>query len=66
MTAPPDLPGVLSADELHATATHLSSLQLESGMIPWFPGGPPSPYMTLYILQGFSRALAKEIMSNGQ
>jgi hypothetical protein len=44
VTAPPDMPGVLSAEELHTTAVHLSSLQLESGMIPWFPGGHCDPW----------------------
>ena len=27
----------------------------ESGGFPWWPGGPPSPYMTLYILHGFAQ-----------
>mgnify|MGYP003506181778 CR=1 FL=1 len=40
----PDLPGVLSADELHRTGLHLASLQLDSGMIPWFPGGHCDPW----------------------
>ncbi len=40
----PDLPGVLSADELCATGEHLASLQLETGMIPWFPGGHCDPW----------------------
>ncbi|MEM6796156.1 MAG: alpha-2-macroglobulin family protein, partial [Acidobacteriota bacterium] len=31
--------------------------QTSSGGFPWWPGGPPSPYLTLYTLQGFSRAL---------
>jgi hypothetical protein len=44
MTAPPDLPGVLSAEELHTTALHLASLQLDTGMIPWFPGGHCDPW----------------------
>lgn len=35
----PDIPGVLSAADLHRTAEHLRSWQLPSGMIPWFPGG---------------------------
>jgi alpha-2-macroglobulin len=35
----------------------LRQAQTSSGGFPWFPGGPPSPYMTLYLLQGFSRAL---------
>ena len=36
--------GVLSADEVRATAEHLASLQLPSGMIPWFPGGHCDPW----------------------
>ncbi len=35
----------------------LRQSQTSSGGFPWFPGGPPSPYMTLYILYGFSKAL---------
>jgi len=35
----------------------LRNSQTSSGGFPWFPGGPPSPYMTLYILNGFSKAL---------
>ncbi len=34
-----------------------SKAQTSLGAFPWFPGGPPSPYMTLYILYGFSKAL---------
>ena len=33
MSALPQLDGVVSADEVHRTATHLASLQLPSGMI---------------------------------
>ena len=41
----PDLPGVLSAPtRSRATAEHLASLQLPSGMIPWFPGGHCDPW----------------------
>jgi len=40
----PDLPGVLSAAEVLATADHLASLQVPSGMIPWFPGGHCDPW----------------------
>jgi len=35
----------------------LRQAQTSSGGFPWFPGGPPSPYMTLYLLHGFSKAL---------
>ena len=44
MTAIPDLPGVLSRDEVVASAEHLASLQTASGMIPWFPGGHCDPW----------------------
>ena len=40
----PDLPGVLSAAEVDATARHLVRLQQPSGMIPWFPGGHCDPW----------------------
>lgn len=40
----PHLDGVLTADEVVATARHLASLQLTSGMIPWFPGGHCDPW----------------------
>ena len=40
----PDLPGVLSAEEVRVTAEHLASLQLPSGLIPWFPGGHCDPW----------------------
>jgi hypothetical protein len=40
----PDLPGVLSADEVVQSGRHLASLQTASGMIPWFPGGHCDPW----------------------
>jgi hypothetical protein len=40
----PDIPGVLSADEVRATGDHLASLQLGTGMIPWFGGGHCDPW----------------------
>ncbi|MBA3289255.1 MAG: prenyltransferase, partial [Acidimicrobiia bacterium] len=40
----PDIPGVLSANELSVTADHLVALQLPCGMIPWFPGGHCDPW----------------------
>ncbi|MGI9052719.1 MAG: prenyltransferase/squalene oxidase repeat-containing protein [Ilumatobacteraceae bacterium] len=40
----PEVPGVLSAEEIATTAEHLASLQLPSGMIPWFPGGHCDPW----------------------
>jgi GH15 family glucan-1,4-alpha-glucosidase len=44
MTPVPDVPGVLSAAEVLASAEHLASLQVPSGMIPWFPGGHCDPW----------------------
>ncbi len=35
----------------------LKKAQTSIGAFPWFPGGRPSPYMTLYLLHGFSKAL---------
>jgi uncharacterized protein YfaS (alpha-2-macroglobulin family) len=49
-------------DPAIAKATRGSSLdklkkaQTANGAFPWFPGGPPSPYMTLYIMHGFAKA----------
>lgn len=34
----------------------LRKAQTASGAFPWFPGGPPSPYMTLYLMYGFAKA----------
>ncbi|MDJ0770672.1 MAG: prenyltransferase/squalene oxidase repeat-containing protein [Ilumatobacter sp.] len=44
MTTIPDLPGVLSRDDVIASGEHLASLQTDSGMIPWFPGGHCDPW----------------------
>jgi alpha-2-macroglobulin len=40
-----------------AALAELRKAQTSLGAFPWWPGGPPSPYMTLYILYGFSKAL---------
>jgi hypothetical protein len=43
-------------DEESARALkQLSDRQLESGLWSWFPGGPPSEYISLYIVTGFGR-----------
>lgn len=34
----------------------LRQAQLPSGAFPWWAGGPPSPYITLYLMHGFARA----------
>ena len=49
----------------------LKKAQTSSGGFPWFPGGPPSPYMTLYLMSGFARAtefkveIPKEMVQRG-
>ena len=44
MSRVPDLPGVLSADEVVQTAERIVALQQDTGMIPWFPGGHCDPW----------------------
>jgi uncharacterized protein YfaS (alpha-2-macroglobulin family) len=34
----------------------LRQAQLPSGAFPWWAGGPPSPYITLYLMHGFAKA----------
>jgi Large extracellular alpha-helical protein len=43
--------------EREAALGKLAKAQTESGGFPWWPGGPPSTYMTVYILHGFANAL---------
>jgi len=43
--------------ERDAALAKLVKAQTSLGAFPWWPGGPPSPYMTLYILYGFSKGL---------
>ncbi len=47
----------IAAAERQASLAKLEKAQIPSGAFPWWPGGPPSTYMTAYLLQGFSRAL---------
>lgn len=49
-------PEVASAQRAQSLA-QLEQMQTSLGAFPWFPGGPPSPYMTLYILHGLSKVL---------
>ncbi len=42
--------------EREASLARLRKAQTSIGAFPWWPGGPPSPYMTLYILHGFAKA----------
>lgn len=53
-------PGVARAVRTEALGK-LQKAQLPSGAFPWFPGGPPSPYMTLYLMYGFARAAEFEV-----
>lgn len=49
-------PRIAKADR-DASLAKLRKAQTANGAFPWFPGGPPSPYMTLYILHGFAKAV---------
>jgi hypothetical protein len=42
-------------DETSRNFQKLSQMQLGDGAWPWFPGGPPNDYITLYITTGFGR-----------
>lgn len=39
-----------------ASLAELGKAQTRLGGFPWFPGGPPSPFITLYVLEGLARA----------
>jgi len=47
----------VSEAQRRSSLAKLEKIQTSSGAFPWWPGGPPSPYMTLYVLAGFSHAL---------
>ncbi len=49
-------PRIARAQRVSALAA-LEKAQASSGGFPWFPGGRPSPHMTLYVLAGFARGL---------
>ncbi len=49
-------PEIAAANRRQALAK-LAKAQLPDGAFPWWPGGPPSPYMTCLILDGLSRAV---------
>jgi uncharacterized protein YfaS (alpha-2-macroglobulin family) len=42
--------------EQESALTKLRKAQTANGAFPWWPGGPPSPYMTLYTMYGFAKA----------
>jgi hypothetical protein len=58
--SPGDLTNVLdpriAKAERDTALAKLRKAQTAVGAFPWWPGGPPSPYMTLYILHGFAKA----------
>lgn len=43
--------------ERERSLVKLSKTQTALGAFPWWPGGPPSTYMTLYLVHGFSKGL---------
>jgi uncharacterized protein YfaS (alpha-2-macroglobulin family) len=43
------------SDELKSAFRKLEQMQDEGGAWPWFPGGRPDSYITLYIVTGFGR-----------
>ncbi len=43
-TVPPAVPGILTSAQAAASAESIASVQLDSGMIPWFPGGHADPW----------------------
>ncbi|HKY21433.1 MAG TPA: alpha-2-macroglobulin family protein [Vicinamibacterales bacterium] len=49
-------PQIAKAEQSSALAK-LAKAQTSLGAFPWWPGGPPSPYMTLYTVYGFSKGL---------
>ena len=44
VTTVPHIPGVITADEVVATAGAIAALQLPNGMIPWNDGGHCDPW----------------------
>ncbi len=47
----------VAAAQKRSSLAKLQKAQTPEGAFPWFPGGPPSPHMTLYVLSGFARGL---------
>ncbi len=46
----------IAATQRRASLAKLEAAQLPSGAFPWFPGGPPSAWSTLYMMYGFAKA----------
>jgi alpha-2-macroglobulin len=51
----------VAARERDRALARLENMQTASGGFPWFAGGPPSPYMTLYLMIGMARATEFDI-----
>ena len=49
-------PAVAKANR-DSSLTKLTKAQLGTGAFPWFPGSPPSPFMTMYVLHALARAV---------
>ncbi|MEM7050913.1 MAG: MG2 domain-containing protein [Acidobacteriota bacterium] len=47
----------VAREQRETALARLTASRTAGGAFPWWPGGPPSPYMTLYVLQGLARAL---------
>ncbi len=52
----PDLPGVLSAEQVAATAEAIAELQRPDGMVLWYPGGHADPWNHVEALMGLNLA----------
>jgi hypothetical protein len=53
-------PAVARATRSDALA-RLERMQLGSGAWPWFADGPPSPWVTIYVLSSLARAIEAEV-----
>jgi alpha-2-macroglobulin len=51
----------IAAAQRSSALARLEEAQLPSGAFPWWPGGPPSDYMTAYLLGGFAKAAEFEV-----
>ena len=47
----PNIPNVVSTEELIETAEAIIDWQLPNGMIPWFPGGHSDPWNHIELYQ---------------
>lgn len=48
-------------DQLDRAQRKLKDMQLSNGAWPWFPGGQPSDFVTLYVLCGYGRLKHLEV-----